>query len=69
MHSLARRCAMAPGVPVKPMLARICDGVADALRILGPGAILAGGPQLHRAFTYKGRTQALTRHSDRPTTP
>jgi hypothetical protein len=33
---------MAPGVPVKPMLARICEGAADALRILGPGAFLAG---------------------------
>jgi DNA ligase-1 len=32
---------MAPGVPVKPMLARACSGPGDALRLLGRGALLA----------------------------
>jgi hypothetical protein len=32
---------MAPGVPVKPMLARACSSPGDALRLLGPGAFLA----------------------------
>jgi DNA ligase-1 len=32
---------MAPGVPVKPMLARICEGLPDGLRLLGPGPFLA----------------------------
>ncbi|GFH06319.1 hypothetical protein HaLaN_00929 [Haematococcus lacustris] len=39
---MAHSCVMAPGVPVKPMLARICKGPEDALSILGPGAFLAG---------------------------
>ncbi len=33
---------MVPGVPIKPQLARICEGVLDAVRILGPGPMLAG---------------------------
>ncbi len=34
------RCGLTPGVPLKPMLAKICEGVADGLRQLGPGAPL-----------------------------
>ncbi|KXZ42596.1 hypothetical protein GPECTOR_132g608 [Gonium pectorale] len=37
-EGLERRCVLTPGVPLKPMLARICGGVADGLRQLGPGA-------------------------------
>jgi ATP-dependent DNA ligase len=42
LHAARReRVRMAAGVPVKPMLARICEGPGDALRLLGPGAFLA----------------------------
>ena len=41
LASLAGPALIAPGVPVKPMLAKISAGYADAARQLGPGRVLA----------------------------
>lgn len=41
LEALREKCIITPGVPVKPMLAKICEGVADGLRQLGQGPFLA----------------------------
>ncbi|GIL67668.1 hypothetical protein Vafri_21003, partial [Volvox africanus] len=38
VEGLRTRCVLTPGIPIKPMLAKICDGMEDGLRQLGPGA-------------------------------
>lgn len=38
---LEARCGMTPGVPLKPMLAKICEGLQDALDMLSGHAFLA----------------------------
>ncbi len=43
---------MVPGVPIKPQLARICEGFTDAVRLLGPGAFLAGADRHRDTHTH-----------------
>ncbi len=40
-RDLHHRCGMVPGVPLKPMLAKICEGLDDALAMLSGHAFLA----------------------------
>lgn len=44
---------MAPGVPIKPMLARICEGAADAVRLMGAAAGGGGSPTTCFLAEYK----------------
>ncbi|KAK9793179.1 hypothetical protein WJX73_007861 [Symbiochloris irregularis] len=41
IDGLEQRCSLTPGVPLKPMLAKICEGIPDALRQLGSTPFLA----------------------------
>ena len=40
-RDLETRCSMTPGVPLKPMLAKICNGLQDALDMLSGHAFAA----------------------------
>lgn len=41
VEGVRAKCTLNPGIPLKPMLAKICEGLQDGLRQLGPGAFLA----------------------------
>lgn len=40
-RGLEARCGMTPGIPLKPMLAKICEGLHDALDMLSGHAFAA----------------------------
>ncbi|MEW5298883.1 MAG: hypothetical protein WDW36_001957 [Sanguina aurantia] len=59
-QALAARCIITPGIPVKPMLAKISEGVADALRQLhlgtaGSGDVSGNGSSCLAEYKYDGQ--------------